>query len=207
MGSIEDANDDVGFGGWAKKAKPEPPPCEQPGYQEMMQAEVFTAPPWLNMPTPLEDDKDATDTEKQVDQHVLQAQVRRFTSRNVLEVKKDTVRCKLCYKTHGSTGECEKHIISAHREEFQKEQEIWHRFLYTLSKRQPPFGWVCKVCNLFFPTDNSVWRHLGKEVFIRREERHADQWKEKEDRWGHEQEQECCGDGMNVSSRLSFDSI
>lgn len=204
----DEAADDR-FGGWTKKEKPELPPCEQPGYQEEMmeQEEVFTAPPWMNKPAPLQDDTEATDTEKVVDQHVTQAQVKRFTSRNVLEVKKDIVRCKLCYKTHKSTGECEKHIIAEHRDEFNKELEIWHRFLYTYCKRQPPFGWVCKICNLFFPTDKSTFRHIGKEIHIRREEKHADQWREKEDRWGHEADQECCGDGMNVAKGLSYESV
>merc|ERR1712023_425776 len=168
--------DDAGisFGGWEKKEKPELPPCEQPGYQEMMHADVIVAPPWMNQPVPLSNDTEATDTEKVVDQHVVNAQAKRFTSRNVLEVKKDVVRCKLCYKTFTSAAECEKHIIDAHQDEFNKEQAIWHRFLYTMSKRQPPFGWVCKICNVFFPTDNSTWRHLGKEVFIRREQKHSD---------------------------------
>merc|ERR1712187_304789 len=52
-----------------------------------------------------------------------------------------------------------------------------------------------------------VWRHVGKEVFIRQEERHRDLWHEREDRWGHEQDQECCGDGMNIASGLSYDSV
>jgi len=204
--TMEDVEDNK-FAGWAKKEKPEPPPCEQEGYQDQMQQnEVLSAPPWMNQPVPLSQDTEATDTEKVVDQHVVNAQAKRFTSRNILEVKKDVVRCKLCYKTFGNGQETEKHIIEAHRDEFEKELQIWHRFLHTMSKRQPPFGWVCKICNLFFPTDNSTWRHIGKEVFIRREERHLDLWKEKEDRWGHEADQECCGDGMN-SNGLSFDSI
>lgn len=205
----EDAEaEDDRFGGWTKKEKPELPPCEQPGYHEMIvQEDVFTAPPWMNQPVPLQGDTDATDTEKVVDQHVSQAQMRRFTSRNVLEVKRDVVRCKLCYKTNSSTAECEKHIIATHQDEFNKELQIWHRFLYTYCKRQPPFGWVCKICNLFFPTDKSTFRHIGKEIHIRRDEKHADMWREKEDRWGHEADQECCGDGMNVAQGLSYESI
>lgn len=194
------------FGGFAKKEKPEPPPCEQEGHQEMMHPDVITAPPWMNQPVPLSNDTEATDTEKTVDQHCLNAQAKRFTSRNVLEVKRDVVRCKLCYKTHKSIPECEKHIITEHESEFSKEQQIWHRFLYAFSKRTPPFGWECKICKLFFPTDNSTWRHIGKEVFIRKEERHANEWKEKEDRWGHEEDNECCGDGMN-SGMLSMESV
>ena len=37
---------DASFGGWAKKEKPAPPPCETPEYEGMMQSEIFTAPPW-----------------------------------------------------------------------------------------------------------------------------------------------------------------
>jgi len=203
---IQDDVCDLNFGGWAKKEKPEPPPCMQEGYQDPNQQEVITAPPWMNQPVPLSHDPEATDTEKTVDQHVVNAQAKRFTSRNILEVKRDIVRCKLCYKTFKSGQETEKHIIDEHREEFDKEQQIWHRFLHTMAKRQPPFGWVCKICNLFFPTDNSTWRHIGKEVYIRREERHLDNWKEKEDRWGHETDQECCGDGMNVMG-MSIDNV
>mmetsp|Transcript_40219 Transcript_40219/g.72420 ORF Transcript_40219/g.72420 Transcript_40219/m.72420 type:complete len:403 (+) Transcript_40219:148-1356(+) len=198
---------DVNFGGWAKKEAPEPAPCETDAYQEAMQADIFTAPPWMSMPAPLLTSEGASDTDKQIDTHVSQAQVRRFSTRNILEVNATTVRCKLCYKTHPGRAQAEKHVFEAHQTEFEKETEIWHRFLVTSSKRQPPFGWVCKICNLFFPTDQATWRHLGKEVFIRREERHAGSWHEKEDRWGHEQDQECCGDGINVAMGLSFDSV
>jgi len=196
----------VGFGGWAKKEKPEPPPCEMEGYQDGRE-DVIGIAPWVGQPVPLSNDTEATDTERQVDQHVVNAQAKRFTSRNVLEVKRDVIRCKLCYKTFDTLGKTEKHIIEDHRDDFDKELKIWHRFLHTYSKRQPPFGWVCKICNIFFPTDNSTWRHIGKEVFIRREEKHKAQWTEKEDRWGHEEDGECCGDGMNSAGGQSFETI
>mmetsp|Transcript_67630 Transcript_67630/g.209092 ORF Transcript_67630/g.209092 Transcript_67630/m.209092 type:complete len:186 (+) Transcript_67630:1-558(+) len=134
-------------------------------------------------------------------------QQRRFARRNILEVNSSTVRCKLCYKTLGSTVEADRHIGESHKEDFLKEMQIWERFLFTTCRRQPPFGWVCKVCNIFFPSDGSVWRHLGKEVFIRQEERHLDTWHQKEDRWGHEEDEECCGDGMNYARGLSYDSV
>lgn len=197
------ADDDVSFGGWAKKEKPEPPPCEQPGFDEMEEP-VITAPPWLSQSRP--DMSEATDTDKQVDQHVRKAQYHRFSKRNVLEVNATTVRCKLCYKTLADVPEAEKHVVDAHQPDFEKELEIWERFLFTSSKRQPPFGWVCKMCNLFFPNQSAVWTHIGREVFLRQEERHMGQWHEKEDRWGHEEDEECCGDGFNVT-RLSYDSV
>lgn len=207
LGKKRKIDDEVDFGGWAKKEKPEPAPCETDEYQEALQSDVFTAPPWMNMPAPLLTTEGASDTDKQIDAHVNQAQVRRFSSRNILEVNATTVRCKLCYKTLPGKIQAEKHVFETHQAEFEKETEIWHRFLLTSCKRQPPFGWVCKICNLFFPTDQATWRHLGKEVYIRREERHAGSWHEKEDRWGHQDDQECCGDGINVSHGLSYDSV
>merc|ERR1712232_601006 len=64
-----------------------------------------------------------------------------------------------------------------------------------------------KVCQLFFPTDGAVWRHLGKEVYIRKEERHLDDWHNKEDRWGHEEDEECCGDGIGFARGMSYDTV
>jgi len=122
-------------------------------------------------------------------------------------VKKDLVRCKLCYKTLPSATACEQHICADHEEDFQKEIKMWERFLFTTCKRQPPFGWVCKICGIFFASDGACWRHVGKEVYIRNEERHVTTWREKEDRWGHAEEEECCGDGINVGRGLSYESV
>jgi len=199
------ADVDTSFGGWAKKEKPEPPPCDQPGFYDDAAEPVITAPPWLSQPKP--SNEEATDVDKEVDKHVTQAQLRRFSKRNVLEVNNSTVRCKLCYKTLGSVTEAEQHIVNTHRDDFAKELEIWNRFLFTSCRRQPPFGWVCKICNIFFPSDGAVWRHLGKEVYLRQEERHLDTWHQREDRWGHEEDEECCGDGINFARGLSYDSV
>jgi len=196
---------DSSFGGWAKKAKPEPPPCESEAYQAAVAEPIFTPPPWEGKSRPTDDD--ATDMDKDVDRRIAMAQLRRFCTRNILEITPKTVRCKLCYKTLGSSAETERHIVEAHQDDFLKEQQIWERFLHTSCRRQPPFGWVCKVCQIFFPSDGAVWRHVGKEVFIRREERHLETWHQKEDRWGHEEDEECCGDGMNVANGLSYDSV
>jgi len=196
---------DKAFGGWAKREKPEPPPCERAEAELAAAEPVLTAPPWASGTRP--SDEDASQMDKEVDGHIVQAQVKRFCKRNLLEINPTSVRCKLCFKIIGTAAETEKHIIDAHREDFEKEMGIWERFLFTTCRRQPPFGWVCKVCNLFFPSDGAVWRHLGKEVFIRREERHMTQWHEKEDRWGHEEDEECCGDGMNVGRGLSYESV
>merc|ERR1712187_505205 len=125
----------------------------------------------------------------------------------ILAVKAQIVRCKLCYKTFESSLQTEKHIRETHEQDFKKELEIWERFMHTTCRRQPPFGWVCKVCQLFFPTDGAVWRHLGKEVYIRKEERHADEWHNKEDRWGHEEDEECCGDGIGFARGMSYDTV
>lgn len=198
------ADEDASFGGWAKKEKPPPPPCETPEYEGMMQTEIFTAPPWEGQkPT----DDDATEMDREVDKRITQAQTLRFCKRNVLEVKKDTVRCKLCYKTLPSTRACEEHIGKDHEEDFKKELKMWERFLFTTCKRQPPFGWVCKICQIFFATDGACWRHVGKEVYIKFEERHMGAWHEKEDRWGHAEDEECCGDGINVGGGLSYESV
>jgi len=196
---------DSSFGGWTKKAKPEPPPCETEAYQAAAAEPIFTAPPWEGKSRPTDDD--ATEMDKDVDRRIAAAQLRRFSTRNILEITPQTVRCKLCYKTFGSTAETERHIGEAHQDDFIREQQIWERFLHTSCRRQPPFGWVCKICQIFFPSDGAVWRHLGKEVYIRREERHMNLWHEKEDRWGHEEDEECCGDGMNFASKLSYDSV
>mmetsp|Transcript_23420 Transcript_23420/g.51403 ORF Transcript_23420/g.51403 Transcript_23420/m.51403 type:complete len:402 (+) Transcript_23420:49-1254(+) len=200
------ADDDASFGGWAKKEKPEPPPIQQPEYQDEVekQQEVLTIPPWQLGQRPSNEGASAMD--KEVDGHICQAQQRRFCKRNVMELNPTQARCKLCFKIIGTAVQTENHVLEAHQEDFAKEIKIWERFLFTVSKRQPPFGWVCKVCNTFFPTDGDTWRHVGKEVFIRREERHMGQWHEKEDRWGHEEDEECCGDGMN-SRGLSYDSV
>lgn len=199
------ADTEQSFGGFAKKEKPAPPPCETEEYQQQMQEPIFTAPPWANKSRP--SDEDATEMDREVDRRVQEAQQRRFSKRNILEVNATTVRCKLCYKTLGSTAEADRHIGETHKEDFLKEMQMWERFLFTTCRRQPPFGWVCKVCNIFFPSDGAVWRHLGKEVFVRQEERHLEHWQQKEDRWGHEEDEECCGDGMNISSGLSYDSV
>jgi len=197
-------DDDASFGGWSKKQKIEPPPCEQPGFQAMTEPVIQAAAPWVTQSRP--SNEDATVMDQEVDRVIGEAQMKRFCSRNILEVKKDVVRCKLCMKTFGSSAETDRHIRSAHEQDFQKEISYWERFLHMHCKRQPPFGWVCKICSTFYPTDGAVWRHLGKEVFIRLEERHIVVWREKEDRWGHEEDGECCGDGMN-SSGLSYDSV
>lgn len=152
-------------------------------------------------------DDDATEMDREVDKRITQAQTLRFCKRNVLEVKKDTVRCKLCYKTLPSTRACEEHIGKDHEEDFKKELKMWERFLFTTCKRQPPFGWVCKICQIFFATDGACWRHVGKEVYIKFEERHMGAWHEKEDRWGHAEDEECCGDGINVGGGLSYESV
>merc|ERR1712050_461873 len=47
----------------------------------------------------------------------------------------------------------------------------------------------------------------GSQVFIRHEERHMENWHQKEDRWGHDEDEECCGDGMNFARGLSYDSV
>lgn len=152
-------------------------------------------------------DDDATEMDREVDKRITQAQTLRFCKRNVLEVKKDTVRCKLCYKTLPTARACEEHISKDHEEDFKKELKMWERFLFTTCKRQPPFGWVCKICQTFFPTDGACWRHVGKEVYIKFEERHMGAWHEKEDRWGHAEDEECCGDGINASGGLSYESV
>lgn len=194
---------DEAFGGWAKKEKPEPPPCEVAEQQGETEP-ILTAPPWANAQRPI--DEDASQMDKEVDGHIAQAQVKRFSTRNTLEVRAGQARCKLCFKMIGLASCCAKHVIEAHEDDFQREMQIWERFLFTTCRRQPPFGWVCKVCQLFFPTDAAVWRHLGKEVFIRREERHQTVWKDKEDRWGHQEDEECCGDGMSGGG-LSMESV
>lgn len=205
LGRKRPADDAAAFGGWAKKEKPEPPPCELPGYQDMMNDSVITAGvPWMGARP---SDEDATDMDRDIDRMVQEAQQRRFSGRNVLEVNPTTCRCKLCYKTLGSVRETEKHIAEMHQVDFMKEMKLWERYLFTSCRRQPPFGWVCKVCQIFFPSDGSVWRHLGKEVFIRKEERHLTLWQEKEDRWGHEEDGECCGDGINYGQGLSAESV
>mmetsp|Transcript_21042 Transcript_21042/g.48718 ORF Transcript_21042/g.48718 Transcript_21042/m.48718 type:complete len:304 (+) Transcript_21042:172-1083(+) len=198
------ADSDASFGGWEKKAKPEPPPCETQGYQETMSEPVIAPPPWTTQPSPMLNE--GSDTDKQVDAAVRQAQVRRFTKRNILEVSANVVRCKLCYKTHQTPAEAANHIMEAHKTDFQKEMDLWNRFLLTTAKRQPPFGWVCKICQIFFPADQDVWRHLGKEVYLREEERHLSQWHEKEDRWGHQEDEECCGNGINVAG-MSYQHV
>mmetsp|Transcript_22694 Transcript_22694/g.41093 ORF Transcript_22694/g.41093 Transcript_22694/m.41093 type:complete len:393 (-) Transcript_22694:90-1268(-) len=197
-------DEDASFGGWAKKEKPAPAPCETEEYQQMMEADVFVAPPWAGQQRPTDDD--ATEMDKDFDRRIQEAQATRFARRNILEVNKEVTRCKLCYKTLPSPKACEQHIKVEHQDDFKKEIKIWERFLFATCKRQPPFGWVCKICNIFFPSDGATWRHVGKEVFIRLEERHITSWSEKEDRWGHEEDDECCGDGMNVG-RLSYDSV
>lgn len=195
---------DEAFGGWTKKEKPAPPPCEQPEYQDQMPP-VLTAPPWANAQRPT--DEDASQMDKEVDGHIAQAQVKRFCKRNTLEVRSGECRCKLCFKMVGDAAATARHVMEAHEEDFQKEMKIWERYLFTTCRRQPPFGWVCKVCSLFFPSDGAVWRHMGKEVYIRHEERHLTTWHDKEDRWGHEEDGECCGDGMNSGGGLSMESV
>jgi len=196
-------DEDSSFGGWAKKEKPAPAPCETEEYHQMMEAPIFTAPPWAGQrPT----DDDATEMDKDVDRRIQEAQTTRFARRNVLEVNKEVTRCKLCYKTLPNRPACEQHIRAEHQDDFKKEIKIWERFLFSTCKRQPPFGYLCKICNTFFPSDGATWRHVGKEVFIRLEERHIKEWQDKEDRWGHEEDDECCGDGMNMG-RLSYDSV
>lgn len=197
-------DDAVSFGGFSLKPKIEPPPCEQPDFQAMTEPVIQAAAPWVTQSRPSNDD--ATVDDKAIDKHIAEAQMKRFSNRNILEVKRDVVRCKLCMKTFGSSAETDRHIRSVHEADFQKEIGLWERFLHMHCKRQPPFGWVCKICSTFFPTDGAVWRHLGKEVFVRQEERHIVAWREKEDRWGHEEDGECCGDGMNASG-LSYDSV
>jgi len=198
------ADEDASFGGWAKKEKPAPPPCETPEYEGMMQSEIFTAPPWEGQrPT----DDDATEMDREVDKRITQAQTLRFCKRNVLEVKREVVRCKLCYKTLPSARACEEHISKDHEEDFKKELKMWERFLFTTCKRQPPFGWVCKICQTFFASDGACWRHVGKEVYIKFEERHMGAWHEKEDRWGHAEDEECCGDGINAGGGMSYESV
>ena len=32
-------------------------------------------------------------------------------------------------------------------------------------------------------------------------------WHEKEDRWGHAEDEECCGDGINSAGGLSYESV
>ena len=198
-------DEDAAFGGWAKKEKPPPAPIETQEYDTMMQAEVFTPPPWEGQQRPTDDD--ATEMDKDVDKRIIQAQTLRFCKRNVLEVKKDVVRCKLCYKTLSSAKACEDHILQQHEEDFKKEIKTWERFLFTTCKRQPPFGWVCKICQIFFASDGACWRHVGKEVYVRHEDRHMAAWHDKEDRWGHAEDEECCGDGINVTGGLSYESV
>jgi len=205
LGKKRPRDADEAFGGWTKKEKPEPPPCEQPDYEEQMSQPILIAPPWESGSKP--SNEDATQMDKEVDGHIAQAQVKRFCKRNTMEVRAGSCRCKLCFKIIGSVAETEKHIIDAHEQDFKKEMSIWERFCLTTCRRQPPFGWVCKVCNLFFPSDADVWRHLGKEVFIRLEERHLTNWHDREDRWGHEEDEECCGDGMNSGGGLSLESV
>eukprot|EP00933_Yihiella_yeosuensis_P027247 TRINITY_DN21131_c2_g1_i1.p1 TRINITY_DN21131_c2_g1~~TRINITY_DN21131_c2_g1_i1.p1 ORF type:complete len:402 (-),score=109.22 TRINITY_DN21131_c2_g1_i1:100-1305(-) len=198
-------DDDSSFGGWAKKEKPEPAPCTTEAYAEQMDENaVFVPPPWAGGTRPT--NEDATEMDKDVDRRIIQAQIGRFTKRNVMEVNKETVRCKLCYKTSSCVRECAAHIRDDHDDDFKAEIKIWERFLFSSCKRQPPFGWVCKICQIFFPSDGAAWRHIGKEVFIRQEERHMENWIEKEDRWGHEADGECCGDGLN-SGGISFESV
>lgn len=198
------ADQDTSFGGWTKKEKPELPPCERPEYQEEAQ-DVLTAPPWITGQRPT--DENASVIDKEVDGHIAKAQIKRFSKRNVLEINPTSVRCKLCFKVIGTLAQTEKHVIEAHQEDFEKEMKIWERFLFATSKRTPPFGWSCKVCSMFFKSDGDAWRHLGKEVFLRREERHLNQWHEKEDRWGHEEDWECCGDGISFSQGMSYESV
>ncbi|CAE8628447.1 unnamed protein product [Polarella glacialis] len=195
------ADEDSSFGGWAKKLAPEPPPCMAADFQDQ-QEDVFTAPPWQGTKP---EDENTTEMDRELDRTVTAAQATRFCKRNVLAVNATTVRCKLCYKTLGGVKEAEVHIRDEHEDDFQKEVKIWERFLFTICKRQPPFGWVCKLCGIFFPDDGACWRHAGKEVFIRGEEKHLSTWIEKEDRWGHEADQECCGDGHS-STGLSHES-
>lgn len=152
-------------------------------------------------------DDDATEMDREVDKRITQAQTLRFCKRNVLEVKREVVRCKLCYKTLPSARACEEHISKDHEEDFKKELKMWERFLFTTCKRQPPFGWVCKICQTFFASDGACWRHVGKEVYIKFEERHMGAWHEKEDRWGHAEDEECCGDGINAGGGMSYESV
>merc|ERR1719213_575148 len=65
----------------------------------------------------------------------------------------------------------------------------------------------CKICQKYFGDDGAVWRHLGKECFITKDSRHVEVWREKEDRWGHEDDAECCGDGTNFARGMSFESV
>jgi len=204
LGKKRPVDEDASFGGWTKKEKPEPPPIMRPEYQQEAEP-ILQAPPWQNAQRP--SNENASQMDKEVDGHIAQAQVKRFSKRNVLEVNPTTVRCKLCFKVIGTLPEAERHVVACHCEDFEKEMKIWERFCHTSAKRQPPFGWVCKICSTFFPSDADTWRHLGKEVYIRREERHLTQWHDKEDRWGHEDDQECCGDGMSVGGGLSFESV
>merc|ERR1712216_1052136 len=83
----------------------------------------------------------------------------------------------------------EKHVNLEHQNDFAKEREVWERFVRVTARRQPPFGYVCKICGIFFPDDKACWRHLGKEIYVRKEERHAEAWRDKEERWGHEEEE------------------
>lgn len=199
------ADDNAEFGGFKKKEKPELPPCLTPEYQAQMNEPIFTAPPWAGAMKPT--NEDATDMDKEIDLRVAQAQIQRFSKRNVLAVNPTTVRCKLCYKTLSAVSVAETHVVEDHREDFAKEMQIWERFLFTSCKRQPPFGWVCKICTTYFPSDGAVWRHLGNYIFIRRDQKHAEMWKQKEDRWGHEEDGECCGDGINFAQGLSYESV
>lgn len=32
-------------------------------------------------------------------------------------------------------------------------------------------------------------------------------WHEKEDRWGHAEDEECCGDGINAGGGMSYESV
>ncbi|CAJ1336317.1 unnamed protein product [Effrenium voratum] len=197
-------DEDEAFGGWAKKEKPPPPPCEMPDEGMSLAPEIFVAPPWEGQRP---SDDDATEMDRELDRRITQSQTLRFCKRNVLEVKKDTVRCKLCYKTLTSVRQCEEHIGRDHEEDFKKELKIWERFLFTTCKRQPPFGWTCKICQVFFASDGKAWRHVGKEVYVSYEERHMGAWHEKEDRWGHAEDEECCGDGINSAGGLSYESV
>eukprot|EP00929_Paragymnodinium_shiwhaense_P063383 TRINITY_DN31664_c0_g1_i1.p2 TRINITY_DN31664_c0_g1~~TRINITY_DN31664_c0_g1_i1.p2 ORF type:complete len:416 (+),score=158.73 TRINITY_DN31664_c0_g1_i1:131-1378(+) len=198
-------DEDKSFGGFAKKEAPEPAPCTTDEYQEQLQEDIITAAPWVNAQRP--SNENATPEDLALDASIRDSQMKRFTTRNCLTVDPTTVRCKLCYKTFGSAVHTQRHIMQAHQDDFGKEAKMWERFLFTVCKRQPPFGWICKVCNLFFPDDGAVWRHVGKEVYVRREERHMGSWQDREDRWGHEEDAECCGDGMTIAQGLSYDSV
>lgn len=144
---------------------------------------------------------------KQIEDNIGDAQMRTFCFKHILEVAPGTVRCKLCYGTFPTVKETEKHIGIDHKKEFDTEIETWLRFCRTSSRRQPPQGFVCMVCNKMFPDDASVWRHLGKEVWILNRRLHMEAFEEKKGKWLHAEEEECCGDGINVGVGVSYDTV